>query len=113
MVSGTNPKPTLILLPGLLCDRTVWEPQIAALSPRCTIQVADFWGLDSFDAMADRVLADAPPRFALAGHSMGGRVALEIMRKAPERVERLALLSTGVHPVLPNEAAPRATCCPP
>ncbi|WP_044562211.1 alpha/beta fold hydrolase [Azospirillum sp. B4] len=102
-----TPNPTLVLLPGLLCDRTVWEPQITALSPQWSIQVADFWGLDSFDTMAERVLADAPARFALAGHSMGGRVALEIMRRAPERVERLALLSTGVHPVLPNEAAQR------
>ncbi|TWB23278.1 pimeloyl-ACP methyl ester carboxylesterase [Nitrospirillum amazonense] len=107
MASDPVPQPTLVLLPGLLCDRTVWEPQIAALSSRRMIQVADFWGQDSFDAMADGVLAHAPPRFALAGHSMGGRVALEIMRKAPGRVERLALLSTGVHPVLPSEAAQR------
>jgi len=98
---------SLVLLPGLLCDETAWGPQIAALAPSRAVQVVDFLGQDSFDAMAERVLAQAPPRFALAGHSMGGRVALEVMRQAPERVERLALLSTGVHPLLPGEAEKR------
>lgn len=97
----------LLLLPGLVCDRTIWTPQIAAFGPARDIQVPDFWGMDSFDAMAEAALAQAPPRFALAGHSMGGRVALEILRRAPERVERLALLSTGVHPVRPEEIGPR------
>ncbi len=98
---------TLVLLPGLLCDETAWAPQIAAFGEERTILVADFRGQDSFDDMAERVLALAPDRFALAGHSMGGRVALEVMRRAPARVERLALLSTGVHPLLPGEAEKR------
>lgn len=97
----------LVLLPGLLCDETAWAPQIAAFSPERPVLVIDFCGQDSFDAMAERVLEQAPDRFALAGHSMGGRVALEVMRRAPERVERLALLSTGVHPVLPGEEEKR------
>ena len=97
----------LLLLPGLVCTRVVWAPQIAALAPDRPIIVPDFRGYDSFEAMAEAALAQAPPRFALAGHSMGGRVALEIMRRAPERVERLALLSTGVHPVEPGEIGPR------
>lgn len=101
-----HPAP-LLLLSGLLCDRSVWEPQIAAFGPSREITVPDLWGFDSFEAMAEAALADAPARFALAGHSMGGRVALEIMRRAPERVERLALLSTGVHPVQPGEIGPR------
>lgn len=85
----------LILLPGLLCDSTVWLPQKDAL--RGEFQVAawlHFYGHDSLAGMAREVLKAAPPRFALAGHSMGGRVALEIMRTAPERVERLALFDT-------------------
>jgi len=101
------PATPLLLLSGLLCDRTVWEPQIAAFGASRAIVVPDFWGVDSFEAMAEAALAEAPPRFALAGHSMGGRVALEVMRRAPERVERLALLSTGVHPVRPEEIGPR------
>lgn len=98
---------SLLLLPGLLCDRTVWEPQIAAFGSSLAVIVPDLWGFDSFEVMAEAALAEAPRRFALAGHSMGGRVALEIMRRAPERVERLALLSTGVHPVRPGEVGPR------
>lgn len=85
----------------------VWAPQIAAFEREREIVVPDFRGYDSFDAMAEATLAQAPPRFAVAGHSMGGRVALEMVRRAPERVERLALLSTGVHPVRPEEVAPR------
>jgi len=55
--------------------------------------------------MAERVLAAAPPLFALAGHSMGGRVAVEIVRRAPERVQRLALLDTGYRPLPSGQAA--------
>lgn len=98
---------TLLLLPGLLCDREIWAPQIAAFESDYRIVVPDLWGYDSFEAMAEATLAEAPARFSLAGHSMGGRVALEIMQRAPERVERLALLSTGVHPVREAEIAPR------
>lgn len=86
---------TVVFLPGLLCDRAVWEPQIATLSARYDCVVADYGGADSLTAMAESALVSAPPRFALAGHSMGGRVALEVMRSAPQRVTRLALLDTG------------------
>lgn len=81
----------LVLLPGLLCDAEFWRAQSDAFPDAI---VWSFGLLDSFDAMADDVLARAPERFALAGHSMGGRVALEICRRAPERVTRLALLCT-------------------
>ena len=94
----------LILLPGLLCDATVWAPQKDALSGE--FQIAAWlhsYGHDSLAGMAREVLKAAPPRFALAGHSMGGRVALEIMRTAPERVERLALLDTTATPATPDE----------
>jgi pimeloyl-ACP methyl ester carboxylesterase len=66
-----------------------------------------FAGFDSIGAMAEHALAAAPPRFAVAGHSMGGRVALEMLRRAPERVERIALLNTGVDPTAEHEAASR------
>ena len=87
--------PHLVLVPGLLCDHALWEPQIAALSDICVPWVVDLIRDDSIATMAARVLAEAPaPRFALAGLSMGGYVAMEIMRLAPERVTQLALLDT-------------------
>jgi len=86
---------TVVFLPGLLCDRSVWEPQIAGLSRRYDCIVADYGGADSLAAMAKSTLDSAPPRFSLVGHSMGGRVALEMMRSAPQRITRLALLDTG------------------
>ena len=85
----------LLLLPGLMCDRAVWTEQIAALSAKATCVVPDYGRVDSITAMAQAVLRVAPGRFALAGHSMGGRVALEIVRAASERVTHLALLDTG------------------
>ena len=96
---------TLMLLPGLNCDAAVWAPQVAALEGQANC-VIPAWGLrDSLTAMAQQVLDEAPTdRFCLAGHSMGGRVALEVMRLAPQRVERLALLDTGTHPLAAGEA---------
>jgi pimeloyl-ACP methyl ester carboxylesterase len=88
-------KPTLILLPGLLCTEALWGPQVEGLSDLAEISVADLTGADSMRGMAESVLAGAPERFALAGLSMGGYVAQEIMRIAPGRVERLALLDTS------------------
>lgn len=101
-------KNVIYLLCGLLCDSVVWEAQAAALRPEYDVRVLSFEGLDSMGAMAEKVLADAPERFALAGHSMGGRVALEVVRRAPQRVERLALLDTGYEPAAPGEAEKRA-----
>jgi pimeloyl-ACP methyl ester carboxylesterase len=97
--------PTLMLLPGLNCDAAVWAPQVEALKEQANC-VIPAWGLhDSLTAMAEQVLAEAATeRFSVAGHSMGGRVALEVMRLAPQRVERLALLSTGTHPLAAGEA---------
>lgn len=85
----------LILLPGLLCDRRLWQPQLDALSDGADIIVADLTQNESIADMARRVLDAAPARFSLAGLSMGGYVAFEIMRQAGERVSRLALLDTG------------------
>ncbi|HWA04574.1 MAG TPA: alpha/beta hydrolase [Rhizomicrobium sp.] len=89
-----RPPDFLVLLPGMLCDAAFWRAQIDALGDVADAIVPSFGVLDSFDAMADAVLAGAPDRFALAGHSMGGRVALEILRRAPERVLKLGLFAT-------------------
>ena len=99
------PKPTLLLLPGLLCDATVWKDQVRSLGARFECHVPDYGSLDSLSAMAAHALAAVPgERFSLAGHSMGGRVALEILRLAPRRVERLALLDTGYQPLAAESA---------
>ncbi len=98
----------LYLLCGLLCDDVVWEAQAQALRANYDVRVVSFTGEDSMQAMAAKVLADAPARFALAGHSMGGRVALEVYRSARERVERLALLDTGYEAAAEGEAERRA-----
>jgi uncharacterized protein (TIGR02246 family) len=91
---------TLVLIPGLLCDEFVWSEQRRELSSLARVWVADHGALDSLTDMAAAVLRDAPAeQFALAGHSMGGRVALEVVRLAPHRVQRLALLDTGWLPL--------------
>lgn len=87
----------LLLLPGLLCDQTLWSAQVKALDGLARIQIADHTKDDNFSAMAQRALANAPQSFALAGLSMGGYLALEIMRQAPNRVQKLALLDTSPH----------------
>ncbi len=90
--------PALALLPGLLCDGALWRAQVEGLADRATCRVADFTSQDSMAAMAESVLAMMPERFALAGLSMGGYVAFEVMRRAPERITRLALLDTSARP---------------
>ena len=85
----------LLLVPGLMCDATVWEPVMPALQGRATCRVVAPADVDELAQMARLLLADAPAHFALAGHSMGARVALEVLRQAPERVSRIALLDTG------------------
>jgi pimeloyl-ACP methyl ester carboxylesterase len=97
----------LLLLPGLLCDEALWRPQMESLADIAAPVVADLGQDDSGPAMARRALAAAPPQFALAGLSMGGYVAQEIMRQAPERVLRLALLDTGARADTPEQTARR------
>ena len=80
----------LVLLPGLLCDARLWRDPAAALADLTPVHHADLTLDDSVAGMAARVLEAAPPVFALAGLSMGGYVAFEILRQAPERVARLA-----------------------
>jgi pimeloyl-ACP methyl ester carboxylesterase len=88
----------LVFVPGLLCDQAVWKPQMKALKSQARMQVADHAELDSLSVMAEKILAQAPAKFAVAGHSMGGRVALEVVRRAASRVTGLALLDTGYTP---------------
>ena len=85
----------LLLVPGLMCDHASWAPMLPYLNPHIAHTTLDHGDADSLVAMAERILENAPAVFDLAGHSMGGRVALEVMRLAPQRVRRLALLGTG------------------
>lgn len=85
----------LVLLPGMMCDARLFGPQIAALSPGRTVSIGDISGQDSMEAVAASVLASAPPQFALAGLSMGGIVAMEMVAQAPKRIARLALMDTN------------------
>ena len=95
----------LLMLPGLVCDSRIFDGQTAGF--RQAWPVPDYGDAATLPEMARRVLDAAPPRFALLGHSMGARVALEIVRAAGERVERLALVSTGIHQPAQGEAAKR------
>ncbi|MFI4988792.1 MAG: alpha/beta fold hydrolase [Alphaproteobacteria bacterium] len=100
----------LVLVPGLLCDRALWRHQIDHLAEVAEVTVADVTACDSIAAMAETVLAAAPAgRFALAGLSMGGYIAFEIMRSTPERVLRLALLDTSARLDSEEQHARRST----
>jgi pimeloyl-ACP methyl ester carboxylesterase len=99
---------TLLLLPGLLCDATVWLAQQSALQPHAYCVVADYGNSASLADMAERALSQAPGGpLCVAGHSMGGRVALEIVRHWPGRVQKLALLDTGFEARAAGEAGER------
>ncbi|MCB5175963.1 alpha/beta fold hydrolase [Microvirga lenta] len=98
---------TLVMIPGLATTARLYEPQISAIGPDREIIVADHTQDDSIPAIAARLLRNAPERFALAGLSMGGYVALEVLRQAPGRVERLALLDTSARPDTPEASDDR------
>ena len=87
-----------VLLPGLLCDHRLWAAQLPALEARGDVLVPDLTHADTVGGLAEQVLAAAPARFALAALSMGGYVAFEILRRAPGRVTRLALVDTQARP---------------
>ncbi|MFV3074827.1 alpha/beta fold hydrolase [Niveispirillum fermenti] len=90
--------PPLILLPGLLCDARLWAGLALEMKGIAHSVTADLTRDDNIDAMVDRVLADAPERFALAGYSMGGIVALHLAARAPERVSHLLILNSTARP---------------
>lgn len=100
-------RPTLVLLPGLLNTHKVFDLVIAELGDAARVIVPDLHFHDSMSAMANAVLNAAPGRFALGGFSMGGYVCFEILRRAPERVERLALIDTQAAPDTPQSTARR------
>jgi len=91
----------------LLSDAFVWHAQCRELAAQAEIQVADYRDCDSIESMAQRVLVTAPPEFALVGHSMGGRVALEIQRVAGHRVRAIALMDTATAPRAEGEEVKR------
>ncbi len=104
--TGSNAEP-LVLVPGLLCSPALFGPQVAAFRASRSVVVADHTRFDRMEAIAQAILASAPPRFALAGLSMGGYVAMAIMRAAPERVSRVAFLDTSARPDPPERAVDR------
>jgi pimeloyl-ACP methyl ester carboxylesterase len=97
----------LVLVPGLLCSARLFAPQIAALWPHGPIMVAHHRRAQSMDEIADHILADAPPKFALAGLSMGGYIAFAMLRRAPDRIAKLALLDTSARADTPEQTAAR------
>ena len=97
----------LVLIPGMMCDARLFGPQIEAFSANRPVQIAEIRSHDSIAELARTVLISAPLRFALAGLSMGGIVAMEIMAQAPERIAKLALLDTNPRAELPEVAAGR------
>jgi len=99
--------PTLILLPGQLCDSALWTAQATTLADIAEIRVADLTLDDTVEAMAERVLAGAPPRFAVCGLSLGGYVAFEIVRRAGDRVTHLGLMNTSARPDTVDRSAER------
>jgi pimeloyl-ACP methyl ester carboxylesterase len=100
-------RPHLLLLPGLLCDETLWKHQAEAFSDVADITIADMTLDDTMEAMARRALDSMPGKFALAGLSMGGYAAFEIMRQASDRVTKLALLDTGARADTPEQTTRR------
>src|SRR3984957_17827302 len=97
----------IVLIPGLTCTARLYAEQIPALWPFGPVTIADHRRDDSMAAIARRILAAAPQRFALAGLSMGGYIAFEIMRQAPQRVVKLALLDTGARADTPEQTERR------
>ena len=91
----------LLLVPGLACTLRLYEPQMPHLWQFGPVTVASHTRHDSMAAIAADILANAPPKFALAGLSMGGYIAFEMMRQAPERIIKLALLDTSARPETP------------
>ena len=103
---------SVLLLPGMMLDQRLFSHQLAALGDAYATVVGDLTRSESVDELAEDVLRDAPPRFGLVGLSMGGIVALEIWRRAPERVTHIGLLdTTGLcGSTRASGTAPRANC---
>lgn len=104
-------KPVLYLLPGLLCNEQCWTEQATALSAVAEVRIPSFKGKDSLVGMAESVLEGAPERFSIVGHSMGGRVAWEVLRLVEQgsgkEIDKFAVMDTGIHPVAEGEVEKR------
>ena len=85
----------LVLIPGMMCDARLYAPQISAFSHKIAIHIAPISNHNNMQALAKDILDNAPPTFALAGLSMGGIIAMEVLRQAPHRITKLALLDTN------------------
>jgi pimeloyl-ACP methyl ester carboxylesterase len=107
LATGNDYRPTLALLAGLLCDEEIWREVAASLNTTVDVRIFSFPMFSSIEMMAGHVAAVIEGPFAIAGHSMGGRVALEVVRRFPQRVTGVALLNTGIHPPAPQEPATR------
>ena len=97
----------LVFLPGMMCDARLFMPQITALSSEIAVTVAPITVGETVEAIARNVLSQLPQTFALAGLSMGGIVAMEMLCQAPDRIERLCLMDTNCQAEMPNVAAAR------
>lgn len=97
----------IVFVPGLLCTARLYKPQVPVFWCRGPVMLADHTRDDTGSAIAARILRDAPPSFALVGLSMGGYIALETVRQAPERVAKLALLDTNARPDTPEQSERR------
>lgn len=97
----------VVLVPGLGCSPRIYDPQIPALWREGPVFIANHARGGDMAAIARRILAEAPLRFALAGHSMGGYIIFEMFRQAPERISRLAFLNTSARPEAPEVTAKR------
>ena len=97
----------LVLVPGMMCDARLWTTQLTVMSYERPVTVVPIWNGDRIEEIASAMLSALPAKFALCGHGMGGVVALELIRRAPERVIRLALIGTNPLSDTPQEAADR------
>ena len=97
----------LVFLPGMMCDARVWATQMTVMSYERPVTIAPVCTVDRIEEAASELLSALPSKFALCGHGMGGAIALELFRRAPERVIRLALLGTNPLSDTPQEAADR------
>jgi pimeloyl-ACP methyl ester carboxylesterase len=105
--TGNWGREPLVLLPGMMCDARVFAPQLSALSAHAPVMVAPLHGGARIEDIATHILSMLPERFALLGLSMGGIVALELLRRAPERITRLCLMATTPLSETPDQAAMR------
>jgi len=96
---------TVVFLPGLICDQAVWQDQVNELTRQgYECRVIDYGDADSLGRMAEIAIEQSPDKFVLIGHSMGGRVALEVARRVPDKISHLILMDTGYRSLSPDDA---------